>query len=161
MVRHTKLYWKATKHVLRYLKGTTQFGLWYRQIEGANLQGFTNADWVGKPSNRKRTSGGIFSVGLAAISLYNMKHRSVALSLTESCIKLSENPFFHDRSKYIDIQYLHLRYCVLRRIMLLDDIPTEEQDADILTKALPKCKFEFHIERIGVVDNPFLVEREC
>ena len=30
MVRPTKLYWKATKHVLRYLRGTTQYKLWYR-----------------------------------------------------------------------------------------------------------------------------------
>lgn len=29
MVKTTKLYWKAVKHVLRYLRGTTQFGLWY------------------------------------------------------------------------------------------------------------------------------------
>ncbi len=48
-----------------------------------------------------------------------------------------------------------------RRIMLLQYIFTEEQDADILTKALSKCKFKFHRDRIGVVDNPFLVEREC
>ena len=45
--------------------------------------------------------------------------------------------------------------------MLLEYVPTEEQDADILTKALSKCKFEFHRDRIEVVDNPFLVEREC
>eukprot|EP00253_Pinus_taeda_P030696 PITA_30696 len=31
MVRPTKLFWRAAKHVLRYLRGTTQFGLWYRQ----------------------------------------------------------------------------------------------------------------------------------
>ena len=30
MVRPTKLYWKVTKHVLRYLRGTSQYGLWYR-----------------------------------------------------------------------------------------------------------------------------------
>ena len=45
--------------------------------------------------------------------------------------------------------------------MLLEYIPTKEKDADILTKALSRCKFEFHKGRIGVVDNPFLVEREC
>ena len=45
--------------------------------------------------------------------------------------------------------------------MLLDYIPREEQDVDILTKALSRCKFKFHKDRIGVVDNPFLVEREC
>ena len=46
----------------------------------------------------------------------------------------------------------------VERIMLLQYISTEEQDTDILTKALSKCKFEFHRNRIGVVDNPFLVE---
>jgi len=44
--------------------------------------------------------------------------------------------------------------------MLLEYIPTEDQDIDILTKALSRCKFKFHRDRIGVADNPFLVERE-
>jgi hypothetical protein len=30
----------------------------------------------------------------------------------QSCIKLSINTVFHDRSKHIDIQYHHLRDCV-------------------------------------------------
>ena len=77
-----------------------------------------------------------------------------------SCIKLSENPVFHDRSKHIDIRYHHLRDCVFRQIMLLDYIPMEEQDVDILIKAFSRCKFEFHRDRIGVVDNPFLLERD-
>ncbi len=79
----------------------------------------------------------------------------------QNCIKLSENPIFHDRSKHIDIWYHHLRDCIQRRIMLLEYTPTEEYDADILTKALSRCKFEFHRGRIRVEDNPFLVEREC
>lgn len=29
MVKSTKIYWKEAKHVLRYLKGTIQFVLWY------------------------------------------------------------------------------------------------------------------------------------
>eukprot|EP00253_Pinus_taeda_P016880 PITA_16880 len=157
------------------------------------------ADWAGNPSYRKSTSGGIFNLGLAAVSWYSRKQRSVALSSIEveymaasqaaceaiwmqkilvglfyqrmdptviycdnqSCIKLSENPVFHDRSKHIDIQYHHLKDCVARRIMLLQYISTEEQDADILTKSLSKCKFEFHRDMIGVADNPFIVEREC
>ena len=45
--------------------------------------------------------------------------------------------------------------------MLLQYIPTEVQDADILTKALGRRKFEYHRGRIGVKDNPYLVEREC
>ena len=78
-----------------------------------------------------------------------------------SCINLFENIVFHDRSKHIDIWYHHLQDCVVKRIMLLMYVSTEEQDANILTKALSKCKFEFHRDRIGVTENPFLVEREC
>eukprot|EP00253_Pinus_taeda_P029283 PITA_29283 len=78
-----------------------------------------------------------------------------------SCIKLYENPVFHDRSKHIDIRYNHLRDYVVKRIMLLLYVSTEEQDANISMKALSKCKFKFHRDRIGITDNPFLVEREC
>ena len=30
MVQSTKMFWKAAKHVLRCLRGTSQYGLWYR-----------------------------------------------------------------------------------------------------------------------------------
>ena len=79
----------------------------------------------------------------------------------QSCIKLLVNPVFHDRYKHIDIRYHHIRDCVQWKIMLLQYIPTEDQDADILTKALTRSKFEYHRCRIGVKDNPYLVEREC
>ena len=164
-----------------------------------NLHGFTDADWAGSPTDRKSTSGGIFSIGSTIVSWYNRKQRSVALSSAEaeymaaslaaceaiwmrnilvglfsshldptvihcdnqSFIKLSVNPVFHDRSKHIDIRYHHIRYCVQRKIMLLRYIPTEDQDADILTKALTMRKLEYHGGKIGVKDNPYLVEREC
>ena len=53
-------------------------------------------------------------------------------------IKPFDNLVFHDWSRHIDIQYHHLRDCVQRRIMLLEYIPTEEYDADILTKTLSR-----------------------
>jgi len=158
-----------------------------------------DADWVGSPLDKKRTSRGIFNLGSATVSWYSRKQRSVALSSVEAeymvssqaaceaismrkilvglfgqmmdptviyydnqiCIKIYENPMFHDRSKHIDIHYHHLRDCVVKRTMMLLYISTEEQDADILTKALSKGNFEFHRDKIGVVDNTFLVEREC
>eukprot|EP00253_Pinus_taeda_P025001 PITA_25001 len=83
MVRPTKLYWKAIKHVLRYLRGTTQYGLWYDQIEGVKLQGFTDADWAGSPSDRKITLRGIFSIGSTVVSWYKRKQISITLSLTK------------------------------------------------------------------------------
>eukprot|EP00253_Pinus_taeda_P017953 PITA_17953 len=112
-----------------------------RRTEGVKLQGFTDVDWAESPSDRKSTSGGIFSIGATVVSSYNRKQRSVSLSSAkveyivasqvayeaiwirkilvglfgqqmdptkiycdnQTCIKLSDNPVFHDRSKHIDI----------------------------------------------------------
>eukprot|EP00253_Pinus_taeda_P024908 PITA_24908 len=199
MVQPTKLFWKAMKHVLRYLRGITQYGLWYRQTEGVKLQGFTDADWTGSPSDRKSTSGGIFNLGSAAVSWYSRKQRSIVLSSTkaeymvasqatceaiwmrkilvglfgqmmdptviyydnQSCIKLSANPVFHDRSKHIDIRYHYLQDYVVKRIMMLQYVSTEEQDVDILTKALSKCKFEFHRDRILLRGSVEMCNKKC
>eukprot|EP00253_Pinus_taeda_P019634 PITA_19634 len=84
MVKPTKLFWKVGKHVLHYLKGTSGYGLWYRQEDEVKLCGFTDADWAGSPTDRKRTSGGIFNIGSTAVSLYSRKQRSVALSSAEA-----------------------------------------------------------------------------
>jgi len=58
----------------------------------------------------------------------------------QSCIKLSENSVFH-KSKHIKIRYHHLKDCVQKGIVKLLYIPTKEQTADILTKALARSSF--------------------
>ena len=68
MVKPTKLFRKAGKHVLRYLRGTSGYGLWYRQSDELKLHGFTDADWAGNPLDRKSTYGGIFSIRSIAVS---------------------------------------------------------------------------------------------
>jgi ABC-type dipeptide/oligopeptide/nickel transport system permease subunit len=84
MVKPTKLFWKVGKHVLRYLKGTSEYGLWYKQMDEVKLHGFTDADWARSPMDRKSTLGGIFSIISTVVSWYSRKHRSVALSLVEA-----------------------------------------------------------------------------
>jgi hypothetical protein len=79
----------------------------------------------------------------------------------QSCIRLSENPVFHDRSKHIDIRYHFIRDCVQRGVVRLDYIQTDDQMADIFTKALSRQKFEKFRDKMGLVKNPFLVKREC
>eukprot|EP00253_Pinus_taeda_P033097 PITA_33097 len=54
------------------------------ETEGVKLQGFTDVDWTGSPSNQKSTSGGIFNLGLVVVSWYSRKQRSVALSSAEA-----------------------------------------------------------------------------
>ena len=58
--------------------------MWYRQEDEVKLCGFTDADWVGSPMDRKSTSGGIFSIGSTTVSWYSRKQRSVALISAEA-----------------------------------------------------------------------------
>jgi hypothetical protein len=79
----------------------------------------------------------------------------------QSCVKLSENPVFHDRSKHIEIKYHYIRDMVQRKEVHVQYLPTHEQIADIFTKPLAKTKFEYFRERLGLVENASLAEREC
>lgn len=46
MAEPTKVNWVAAKHVLRYLMGTIDYELLYRQGDGVRLQGFIEAEGV-------------------------------------------------------------------------------------------------------------------
>jgi hypothetical protein len=84
MVKPTKLFWKVGNHVLRYLRGTSKYGLWCRQMDEVKLHGFTDAYWVGSPTDKKSTSAGIFSIKYTVVSWYSKKQRSMALSSAEA-----------------------------------------------------------------------------
>ena len=63
----------ATKHILRYLRGTVDYGLKYEANQNINLEGYVDSDWVGSTINRKSTSGYFFSMGLGVISWFSRK----------------------------------------------------------------------------------------
>jgi hypothetical protein len=43
-----------------------------------------------------------------------------------SCVKLSENPMFHDRSKHIEIKYHYIKDMVKRKRVHMQYLPTHE-----------------------------------
>ena len=69
----------------------------------------------------------------------------------QSCVKLSENPMFHDKLKHIEIKYHYIRDMVQRGEMKLQYVAMDEQIADVLTKPLVKVKFEYFREKLGVL----------
>jgi hypothetical protein len=58
--RHVHLV--AAKHVMRYLKGTMDYGLSYDGDHDFTLSGYTDADWAGSVADRKNTSRCCFSL---------------------------------------------------------------------------------------------------
>jgi hypothetical protein len=62
----------VAKHVMRYLKGTLDYGLCYTGDHEFRLYGYIDSDWVGSASYRKSTSRCCFSLGLAMTSWKSM-----------------------------------------------------------------------------------------
>lgn len=58
-------------------------------------------------------------------------------------IHLSKNSPFHSRSKHIDVHYHWIRDALDSKLMELGKIYTYDIGSDILTKVLPRGKFEF------------------
>ena len=74
----------AAKHILRYLRGTIDYGLKYEANQNINLEGYVDSDWAGNSIDRKSTSGCCFSMGSGVISLFSRKQSYVALSTAEA-----------------------------------------------------------------------------
>ncbi|CAL1397608.1 unnamed protein product [Linum trigynum] len=183
----------AAKRVLRYLKGTSKFGLWYQKDSGEdNLIGYTDSDYAGDQDDRKSTSGYTFFLAGAAVSWASKKQPVVTLSTTEaefvaasycaaqgvwlrrildqmgwsscvegatkifcdnnSTIKLSKNPVLHGRSKHIDVRFHFLRELAKEEVVELVYCGTQEQVADVMTKALKLEAFELLRSKLGVVE---------
>ena len=81
-LRHVHLI--ATKHILRYLRGTIDYGLKYEVNQNINLEGYVDLDWAGSAIDRKRTSGCCFSMGSGVISWFSKKPSCVELNTAEA-----------------------------------------------------------------------------
>lgn len=71
----------------------------------------------------------------------------------QSAIAIAKNPVYHDRSKHIDVRFHFLRELVAAQEVALVHVKTEDQLADILTKALPVQTFVRLRNLLGVVDS--------
>ncbi|CAL2257015.1 unnamed protein product [Prunus armeniaca] len=161
MERPTELHLNAAKRVLRYLKGTVRFGLFYRKGGKEELIGYTDSDYVGDQDDRKSTFGYVFMLSSGAVSWSSKKQPVVTLSTTEakfiaaassacqaawlrrilhSTIKLSKNPVMHGRSKHIDVRFHFLRELTKDAVVELVQCSSREQVANIMTKP---CVSEF------------------
>jgi hypothetical protein len=74
----------AAKHVLRYIKGTLNFGLTFTHVVDFSLVGFSDSDWAGDKLDRKSITGYVFTLAGAAITWKTKKQQTVALSSTEA-----------------------------------------------------------------------------
>ena len=76
-------HWEAVKHNFRYLRGTKDAQLTFRSANPAEVEGYTNSDYVRNSKNQKLTTCYIFTNGDSAISWRSKLQECTALSTTE------------------------------------------------------------------------------
>jgi len=73
MSRPTELHLQAAKRILRYLQGTTNFGILYKREGMDELHAFTDSDYAGDLEDRKSISGYVFLMSSGVVSWLSKK----------------------------------------------------------------------------------------
>jgi hypothetical protein len=69
----------------------------------------------------------------------------------QSTTAIAKNPLFHKRTKHIDGWFHWFREKVDAGRFIAEDIHTNDQTANVLTKALPCPKHERHTKEMGIL----------
>ncbi|KAF2287075.1 hypothetical protein GH714_038035 [Hevea brasiliensis] len=125
----------TAKRVLRYLKGTIDYGIWFLKGRPVKLESYVDSDWAGKL---------LKDLGMEQCE------PMVIWCNNNSAIAIANNPVHHGKTKHIKVKFHFLREVEKNSEIKLSHYKSEEQFADILTKALTKNKFEELRKKLGV-----------
>lgn len=84
MAKPTELHLQAAKRILRYWKGTINYGIFYKKRREKELLAFVDSDCAGDVEDRKSKSGYVFLLSSGAVSWSSKKQPIVTLSTTEA-----------------------------------------------------------------------------
>ena len=84
LAKPCETHWKDAKQVLRYLKGTINFGLLYTDAFDVHLEDYSHSDWVGNLHDIKSTSVYAFHIGSGVMSWSSKKQPTVFVSSTKA-----------------------------------------------------------------------------
>ncbi|GJX89534.1 ribonuclease H-like domain-containing protein [Tanacetum coccineum] len=160
----------ALKQILRYVRGTLDYGLQLFSSSTTSLVVYSDADWAGCPTTRRSFSGYCVFLGNNLLS-WSSKHQptlshSSAEAKYRGCenvsdVYLSSNPVKHQRTKHIKIDIHFVQNLVVAGQVRVLHVPSRYQYADIFIKGLPSALFEEFRFSLSVRCSPAPTAREC
>ena len=80
----TTRHWKGIKHILRYLRGNTDLGLFYPFNTNQNIVGYADAGYLSDTDTAKSQTGYVYLIGGTAFSWKSAKQTLTATSSTHA-----------------------------------------------------------------------------
>ena len=77
-------YVTTVKSIIKYIKSTSNFGVWYDKDTNDVLAGYSDVDWAGNANDRKSTSDGCFYLGNNLVSWMSKKQNTISLSTAKT-----------------------------------------------------------------------------
>ncbi|EOY32548.1 Uncharacterized protein TCM_040529 [Theobroma cacao] len=153
----TKTHLTAAKRVLRYVKGTLNYGLLNGQVENKELEGYSDSDWAGSYDDSKSTSGYCFSFGSAMFSWNSKKQDIVAQSSAEAeyvAAASATNQALWLRKVLLDLKFEQINPTVL----WLDNQSAIALAKNPINHSRTKhIRIKFHVIREVVTNNEVVV----
>nr|GFB48834.1 hypothetical protein [Tanacetum cinerariifolium] len=154
----------AVKRIFRYIKGQPKLSLWYSRDSSFDLEAYSDSDYAGANLDRKSTTGEAEYV--AAVSCcgqvlwihnqmldygFNFMRKKIYID-NESIICIVKNPVFHSKTKHIEIRHHFIKDAYKKKLIQVLKIHTDNNVADLLTKAFNVSRFNFLIVNIGMLN---------
>eukprot|EP00253_Pinus_taeda_P009590 PITA_09590 len=118
--------------------------------------GFNDSDWAGDPDDQKSTAeASKESLWLCQILSefgFQQQHPTTLWCDNQSAIQLCKDPVQHHRSKHIELRMHFIRNLIHDHVLEVQYCSTDDQVADIFTKALTKANFTKLRFMVGVQD---------
>ncbi|GKV01133.1 hypothetical protein SLEP1_g13712 [Rubroshorea leprosula] len=80
----TQLHFAVAKKVLRYVNGTSDYGLWFEKIDSGSLVGYSDSNLAESIDDARSTSGYLFQFGSCVFCWNSCKQEVVAQSTIEA-----------------------------------------------------------------------------
>ncbi|RVW24104.1 Retrovirus-related Pol polyprotein from transposon RE1 [Vitis vinifera] len=145
----------AVMRILRYLKNAPGKGILFaKNVDHQSIEVYTDADWAGAVDDRRSTSGYFTFVGgnLVTWKSYLSRQPIRLFCDNKAACDIAHNPVQHDRTKHVEVDRFFIKEKLDDKIVELPKIRSEDQLADILTKAVSSQVFSKFLDKLGMCD---------